>query len=323
LRAVRATDIRRHSDYLAPLSAKRYAWLSAENVVKIFCAIFVLLSIAGAAPIRAQSQPQSAPATAHAYEYEVSSIRPYKSGNGDVGFHYTPDGFSATNIDLLYLIHLAFGVHSDQIVGLPNSIASETYEIEARMDESVADEIKKLSANQLKSARQQMMQSLLAERFKLAFHRETKEIPAYSLVIANSGFKLRESAPDEVDRQGRTGIHISGSNGAMRGQLVSIASLAQFLSGRLNRIVIDKTGLTGKYDFMLKWTPDRNQLQSPAGFDATSSNAPNSQSTTPAQDSNAPDLFTAVQEQLGLKLKSEKNSVEVVVIDHVEKPSGN
>jgi uncharacterized protein (TIGR03435 family) len=322
LRAIRATDCR-HANYLAPLSAKRYAWFLAGDGVKIFLSALVLFGVAGAMTSHAKLQPQSVAATAHNYQYEVSSIKPYKSGNGDVGFHYTPDGFSATNIDLSYLIQLAFGVHSDQIVGLPNSIASDTYEIEARMDGAVADEINKLSAEQLKSARKQMMQSLLADRFKLKVHRDTKDIPVYSLVIANGGFKLRESAPDEVDPQERTGMHISGSNGAMRGQLVSMASLAQFLSGRLSRIVVDKTGLTGKYDFMLKWTPDRNQLQSPAGFDATSSNPPNSQAVIPAQDASAPDLFTAVQEQLGLKLKSEKNSIEVVVIDHVEKPSGN
>lgn len=290
--------------------------------MKIFLATLVLFGLAGALPGRAQSQPQSTAPASHAYVYEVSSIKAYKSGNGDVGFHYTPDGFTATNVDLPYLLQLAFGVHSDQIVGLPNSIASETYEIEARMDDSTADQMKKLDAEQLKFARREMLQALLAERFKLAAHRDTKEIPVYSLVIANGGFKLRESAPDEVDPQGRTGMHISGSNGTMRGQLASIASLSQFLSGRLSRIVVDKTGLTGKYDFMLKWTPDRNELQSPAGFDATPSNSPGSPAI-PAQDSSAPDLFIAVQEQLGLKLKAEKNSVEVIVIDHVEKPSGN
>lgn len=255
-----------------------------------------------------------------AYAYEVSSIKAYKSGNGDVGLHYTPDGFTATNVGLPYLLQLAFGVHSDQIVGLPNSIASETFELDARTSEAVTEALKKLNPEQLKSARQHMLQSLLADRFKLAVHRETKDVPIYSLLIANSGFKLRESPADEVDPQGRTGMHISGSNGAMRGQLVSMASLAQFLSGRLDRIVLDKTGLTGKYDFMLKWTPSQNQLQSPPGFDAAS---PNGQAAIPTSDSSAPDLFIAVQEQLGLKLKAEKNSLEVIVIKHVEKPTAN
>jgi uncharacterized protein (TIGR03435 family) len=118
-------------------------------------------------------------------------------------------------------------------------------------------------------------------------------------------------------------MHLSGSNGAVRGQFVSMTSLAQFLTGRLDRIVLDKTGLTGKYDLMLNWTPSQNQLQPPAGFDAISPSAPNGRAEVPAADSNAPDLFTAVQEQLGLKLKAEKNTVEVIVIDHVEKPSGN
>jgi uncharacterized protein (TIGR03435 family) len=109
----------------------------------------------------------------------------------------------------------------------------------------------------------------------------------------------------------------------MRGQLVSMAFLTQFLSGRLDRIVLDKTGLTGKYDFMLQWTPNQNLLQSPPGFDATSANTLNSQTTTNTSDTGAPDLFTAVREQLGLRLKAEKSLVEVIVIDHVERPSGN
>jgi uncharacterized protein (TIGR03435 family) len=167
-----------------------------------------------------------------------------------------------------------------------------------------------------------MLQALLADRFKLAVHHETKDLPVYSLVIAKGGFKLQESKPDETDPQGRTGMHISGSSGAMRGQLVSMASLAQFLYGRLNRTVLDKTGLTGKYDFMLKWTPDQNQMQPAGGFQATSGGAPGGQPALVA-DAGAPDLFTAVQEQLGLKLESGKGPVEVIVIDHVERPSGN
>jgi uncharacterized protein (TIGR03435 family) len=113
-------------------------------------------------PTRAASNPvQHTASVSQVYEYEISSIKPYKSGNGDVGFHYNPEGFTATNVSLPFLLQFAFGVHSDQIVGLPNSIASETFEVEARMDESVADALKKLDPEHLRSARQQMLQSLL------------------------------------------------------------------------------------------------------------------------------------------------------------------
>jgi len=303
------------------LEGRRRLLLTAARSIVVAAPIVFSLTIA--MPSRTQSQAQTVPAVAQKYEYEVSSIKLYKSGNGDVGLHYTPDGLTATNVGLPFLLQFAYGVHGDQIFGSSSWIAAVSYEIQARMDESVADELKKLNPEQLKFARQQMLQSLLAERFKLIVHRDTKELPVYSLVIAKSGFKLRESATDEVDPQGRTGTHISGSTGAMRGQLVSMTFLAQFLSGSLDRIVLDKTALTGKYDFILKWTPDRSQLQSPLGFDATSAIAPNGQTATASSDSSAPDLFTAVQEQLGLRLKAEKGPISVIVIDHVERPSGN
>jgi uncharacterized protein (TIGR03435 family) len=289
----------------------------------IVLAAFLVLGLASASPGRYQSPPQTASASAHVYVYEVSSVKLYKSGNGDVGIHYTPDGLTATNVGLLSLLRLAFGVHDDQIIGLPKSIGSETYELQATMDESLADALKKLSPQEVQRARQQMLQSLLIDRFKLTIHHDTKALPVFSLVIANSGFKLREAAPDEVDSQGRSGTYLSGSSGAMRGQLVSMTFLAQFLSRTLDRTVLDKTGLTGKYDFLLKWTTNQNQLQTPAGFEATSAAAPNGAPAIPSSDTSAPDLFTAVQEQLGLKLKAEKAPVDVIVIDHVARPSGN
>jgi uncharacterized protein (TIGR03435 family) len=271
----------------------------------------------------AWAQAQNTAPSAPVYNYEVSSIKLYKSASGDVGFAFTPDGITATNVGLPLLLQLAYGVRSDQILGSPNWIASENYDIQAKVDDSVTEELKKLNPEQLRSARQQMLQSLLADRFKLKVHRETKELPVYSLVIAKNGIKLRESKPDETDANGRTGMYISGSSGAVRGQLVSMPTLAQFLYRQLNQTVLDKTGLTGKYDFTLKWTPDQNQLQSQQGLQEILGGAPNGHPGIPASDPIGPDLFTAIQQQLGLKLESGKGPVEVIVIDHVERPSGN
>jgi uncharacterized protein (TIGR03435 family) len=281
----------------------------------------IVLGLATATCARTQTQ-NTAP-NAPVYNYEVSSIKLYKSASGDVGFAFTPDGITATNVGLPLLLQLAYGVRSDQILGSPSWIASENYDIQAKVDDSVIEELKKLNPEQLRSARQQMLQSLLAVRFKLKVHRETKKLPVYSLVIAKNGFKLRESKPDETDANGRTGMYISGSSGAVRGQLVSMPTLAQFLYRQLNRMVVDKTGLTGKYDFTLKWTPDQNQVQSQLGPQETFGGAPNGQAGIPASDPSGPDLFTAIQQQLGLKLESGKGPVEVIVIDHVERPSGN
>jgi uncharacterized protein (TIGR03435 family) len=271
----------------------------------------------------ARTQAQNPPPSAPVYNYEVSSIKLYKSANGDVGFAFTPDGITATNVGLPLLLQLAYGVHTDQILGSPKWTASENYDIQARVDDSVIEELKKLTPEQLRSARQQMLQSLLADRFKLKVHRETKELPVFWLVIARNGFKLRESKPDETDANGRTGMYISGSSGAVRGQLVSMPALAQFLYRQLDRTVLDKTGLSGKYNFTLKWTPNLNQVQSQLELQESLGGAPNGQSGIPASDSVGPDLYTAIQQQLGLKLESGKGPVAVIVIDHVERPSGN
>jgi uncharacterized protein (TIGR03435 family) len=293
--------------------------LSAAAVAAVAAAI--VFSMATTTSARTQAQNTAAISPAHSYD--VSSIKLYKSLSGDIGFAFTPDGITATNVGLPLLLQLAYGVHSDQILGSPGWIASENYDLQAKVDDSVIEELKKLNPEQLRSARQQMLQSLLADRFKLRVHRETKELPVFSLVISKNGFKLREAKPNETDANGRTGMYISGSSGAMRGQLVSMASLAQFLYRQLNRTVLDKTGLTGKYDFTLKWTPDQNQVQSPPGVQDTLGSAPNGQPEIAASGATGPDLFIAIQEQLGLKLVSGKGPVEVIVIDHIERPSGN
>jgi uncharacterized protein (TIGR03435 family) len=159
-----------------------------------------------------------------------------------------------------------------------------------------------------------MLQALLAERCKMMTHRETKDLPVFSLVIAKNGPKLVEANPDEI-----TSISTSrnGASELITGKARSIADLARWLSVSLGCPVLDMTGLTGKYDFKLEWTPDDAPTQPSAG--GAASNPPPPASV----DSSGPSLFTAIQEQLGLKLESGKGPVEIIVIDHIERPSGN
>ena len=170
-----------------------------------------------------------------------------------------------------------------------------------------------------------MLQSLLSECLKLTVHRETKELPVYALVVAKDGRKLHETKPGDTypnGIQGRDGIARAGSisltDGAggrseFTGQGITMASLPQTLSEQLHRTVLDKTGLAGIYDLKLEWTPAESQALKEIDRDPM----PDS----PPADSLGPSIFTALQEQLGLKLESQRGPIEILVIDHVEKPS--
>ncbi len=282
------------------------------------------LLLLGAAPVtrswarELQAQQSASPA----YVYEVASIKPDKSGNGMVRISNTPEGFSANNVSVQMLIRVAYGVEENQIQGL-NSLASENYDVEAKMEKSVADNLQKLDQDQRTEVRRHMLQALLADRFKLTIHRDTKELPIYALVVAKNGPKLQEAKPGDTYPNGFRGPGGRGGRGMMMmgqgeltGQALHVADLARQLSQQLGRTVVDKTGLTGVYDFTLKWTPD-NQMAMPGGDGGRGSDSGAS------ADSSGPSIFTAVQEQLGLKLESQKGPVELLVIDHVEKPSEN
>lgn len=194
------------------------------------------------------------------------------------------------------------------------------------MDAGTADALEKLSRDQRVLAGQQMLQALLANRFKLTVHRETKELTIYKLVIAKGGPKLQEAKPGDTYPNAQTfpdGTHpgagsMQGSqlSGKVTAQAVPIAELAHDLTQMLGHPVLDKTELKGVYDFKLQFTPD-DRLLPPSGL------APNERLPLPPADSNAPSLFDALREQLGLKLESGKGPVEVIVIDHVERPSAN
>ena len=285
----------------------------------------IVFGIVTPTPIRAQSQAANTPALAPVYE--VASIRLDKSCNGGERIMSDPDGFSATCATVRSLIQEAYGgVEDNQISGAPNWANSEQYDIEAKMDRSVADQLQKHSEEQQKVERDLMLQALLADRFRLSLHRASKELPVYALVIAKNGPKLRQAKPGETYANGlktaggRTvGPHMmlmQLGGGQIAGQGVPLESLVKQLSGQLGRTVLDKTGLKGNYDFNLQWTPDASRTPMLKG-------AEGGRLETAAPPDSGPSIFTAIQEQLGLKLESQKGPVEILVIDHVEKPSGN
>jgi len=305
------------------LNFGRKVTLTVAGIAALVAPVFV--GVIGAPAIRAQSQPD--------FKYDVASIRLSKprtdGGVFFTGMKDTPDGLVATNAPLLYLIQSAYGVDRYQISGAPSWLTSELYDVDAKMDSSVVDAFQKLSSDEQKSVRRKMLQALLADRMKLAVHSDPKEAPVFSLVIAKSGPKLQESKPSRASTNGASG----SAGGFPSGMGMTMGSedgmstatfhdtptsyVALWLQAQMRSPVLDKTGLTGIYNFKLKWTRVRSQSAVPPG------NSANGQAPVAASDSIGPTLLEALQDQLGLKLESGKGPVEAIVIDHIEKPSGN
>lgn len=228
------------------------------------------------------------------------------------------------NMPVKELIRFAYGLKSEnQLSGVPAWAANDRLDIEAKESESQAQTIDKLPGEQRMAQVRLMAQSLLAERFGLKISHESQELPVYVLVVAKNGPKLTPATPpppppaengkpsDPPRKTGMQGIRSHGP-GELQGLSATIGLLVDVLSrqpGLGDRLVLDQTGLTGHYDWTLKWAPD--MATDPANPAA------------PAGDPSLPSLFTAVQEQLGLKLESQKAPVDVVVIDRIEKPSPN
>ncbi|HEV3220064.1 MAG TPA: TIGR03435 family protein [Candidatus Acidoferrales bacterium] len=301
------------------IGIRRRQSLSAGGLLVV--ASLVVFGLAGTTPGAAQSQVQTTTAAAPRYEFEAASIKLNKSQMTSFRPGFTVDGYRAESVPLQYLVQEAFGVREYGISGGPDWLRSEFYDVDAKMESSVADALGKLPPAQRTVARQQMLQALLAERLSLKIHRETKEEPVYLLVIGKNGPKLQNSKPDNAQTypgpdgsatRGRIQIgRGSGGGQKARADSVSMKLLEQWLTMELGRPVLDRTGLTGAYDFTLEWMPDMVQTPPPDAVSADS--LPGIPGAS---------IFTAVQ-QLGLKLEPGKSPLEVIVIDHVEKPSGN
>ena len=285
----------------------------------LVAAVLIALNLATATPSRAQSQPQNTAAPLPAYTYEAATIKPSKGpGPGRrVGMWAAPDGFSAWFITPQQIISVAYGVERFQIPGGPSWLPSERFDVEAKMDAATAYALQKLSEDQRVLAQQQMLQALLADRFQMKAHRETNELTIYTLVIAKGGPKTRRQnlgtlpLPLTAPIREQSSMWGGVPDGEITAHAVTLAQLVRNLTQMLGHPVFDKTELKGVYDFKLQFTPD-DRLQPPSGL------APNQRPPLPPGDSNAPSLFDALQEQLGLKLEPGKGPVEVVVIDHIE-----
>jgi uncharacterized protein (TIGR03435 family) len=245
--------------------------------------------------------------------YDVVAIKPHKSSDGSWSTNIQANGYSATNVGLKLLIQHAYNLQTEDIIsGLPGWANSASFDIQAKMDEDAMAALNKLPQKEQRAQRSEMMQELLADRFQLKVHHETKDLPIYSLAIAKGGFKLKEADANDTSANGPKGPDgasrggMSWGNGRLTAQAVPLSSLVSFLSQTLYRQVMDNTGLSGNYDITLRWSSDE---VASAQQDPTANAAPS--------------LFTALQEQLGLKLESTKGPVDTIVVDHVAQPSEN
>lgn len=228
--------------------------------------------------------------------FEVATVK--KSGPEIVTRHFGIEGrrFVTTHTSLADLIQFAYGLHSRQIVNGPKWLESDKFDVVGTTSserEPNEPELMKMTA------------SLLASRFQLRFHLEKRELPVYAIVVARDGPKLKLSGGDP---NSPGGFRLRG-----RGQLIAtnanVADLAwELQSAVLDRPAVDQTGLASRFNFTLTWAPDEFQKPNLAG-------------EAPASD--VPDLFTAIQQQLGLRLESTKSLVDVMVVDHIEQPSEN
>jgi bla regulator protein blaR1 len=256
----------------------------------------------------------TAVAALSAQTFEVASVKPNKSGTTAVSFRLQPGGqLNALNVTVRDLIRFAYAVQPFQVEGGPGWTDSDRFDVVAK----VAGEIVPQPPGQVGPV-QLMMQNLLVERFTLKVRRETRDAPVYALVHARADRQLaKQVTPSTLDcaalLRGRTGpspqCRLSGGLGTVSGRDVSFGQLAQLLSGQVQRLVIDKTGLPGVYSWDLQFAPDQ---------------APAPGAVAPAViDPDRPSLFTALQEQLGLKLEAQRAPLEMLVIDSVQQPTAD
>lgn len=245
-------------------------------------------------------QPATTPLT-----FEVASIKPSTEAGFQIAIQMMPGGgLRVRGATLKMLLTTAFDVREFQIVGGPGWINSDRYDILAKpagggSDTQTSDPAQ-LTDAQMKTDREQMqqrLQALLAERCKLAIHRESKEQSVFALLVAKNGPKIQS-----VGSKGASGPpRMMMGRGMVNAQGVELQMLANVLSNQLGKPVLDRTGLTGRYDIKLQWTPDPGQ--SPAPFGGA---PPPGVQAPPPPDPNGPSIFAAIQEQLGLRLESQK-----------------
>jgi len=275
------------------------------SVAASHCFLFSVFWLALASP---QAQQPSNPATTadNPSSVEVATIKPSKPGDEDDNWNGGRDRVAIENYTLRHLIRAAYDLKSDsQVLGGPDWIGKQGFDIEAKYDDAEVAKIEKMSGPERFHEAQLALRALLADRFQLRISQETQTLPVYALVVAKGGTKLTLSALqlDENGKEKPDAEHsIHSRNGHMTVKAISMSRLADAFVyfPECDRVVVDRTGLSGEYDFKLDWTQDNGHGIPP--------------------DAPLPGLFTALREQLGLELRPDKAPIHVVVVESAIKP---
>jgi uncharacterized protein (TIGR03435 family) len=246
-------------------------------------------------PVVYSQNAQSGSTQQNQLAYEVASVKQYQA-DGDPNVYIRSDSRSfSANVPLTMLVHYAFGaLVADQIQGEPPWTRDVQYTIDAKIDKDTTARLDQLPDVQRQQELHKMIQNLLVDRFGLQFHHAEREIRVYSLVIAKGGLKMKKSLEESQTSYEMGHDHLRAAG-------IDFTNLVRSLCHITGMLVINDTGLSGRYDVSLSWSPDLDQ----------------------DSDENGASVFTALQEQLGLKLESKKEPIDVVVIDHIEAPSRN
>jgi len=229
--------------------------------------------------------------------FAVSTVKPGKSTTGATRFFFTPYGLSVENISLQTIILQAYSLEDEQLAGTPAWAKDTRYDIEAKVDDDERETLKNLTQPE----RARMVQALLAERFDLKTHTETRDLRILALIVAKSGLRMTPTPLSANQGTGNHGIYFANPH-EVHATDCSLELFARVLSESTHHLVVDKTGLTAHYDFILRFA-DENTPTDPS--------------------SSEPSLYTALQEQLGLKLESTKAPMPVLVIDSITQPTSD
>lgn len=215
-------------------------------------------------------------------QFEVASIRPSATPDGGTSMYWGGPTFTVTNITLKRLVMQAFNLQDFQVTGGPAWFDKDRWDLTAKAPDGV---------NTKPDVLRGMLQELLTERFRIATHLESKQMTVLALSVSKSGSKLKPHGDDPK-------TSLMTGRGKLAGGNQTTDDIARTLAGQIGQQVIDKTGLTGKFDYELTWESDPTKGEGPS-------------------------VFTAVQEQLGLKLDAEKAPVEILVVDRADRPTDN
>jgi uncharacterized protein (TIGR03435 family) len=239
-------------------------------------------------------------------EFDVATVKPNAANDSRFMIRPLPGGrLTISGVPLKMLIMEAYDVRTFQVSGGLGWVSTERWDIEAKA-EGVQGQLP--IGQTLK-----MLQALITDRFHLEVHHETKEMTIYALVVGKNGSKLTPHTGEPPQPTDRLRVR----PGSLSAKQIGIAALVRQLTLQLGRQVIDKTGLAGQYDFTLEWAPEPGQ-----GGPESIGLPPDARVAQPAE-SNGPSIFTAVQEQLGLRLDAQEGPVDIIVIDRAEKPDEN